>query len=149
MAARLQLSNVANVSEVTVALPGNAVSDRYGMLVASNSSQTFLYDTIRPQVVVITPSRAKTKDTALPFVVQFTGAVFGFNSSSVTISGGNLTSFTEIDRSIYSLEVRAVNNEVVTVTVPENFTVEVAGNPNLGSNSAQVRHCKSLLSLLR
>ena len=106
-------------------------------------------DTMRPQVVVITPSRAKTKDAPLPFVVQFSEAVFGFNSSSITISGGSLTNFTEIDRSIYSLEVRAEANGLVTVTVPENSTVDVAGNPNLGSNSAQVRHCKSLLSLLR
>jgi hypothetical protein len=101
-------------------------------------------DTSRPQAQVITTSRAKTKDTALSFVVQFTEAVFGFNSSSVIISGGRLTSFTEIDSSTYSLKVTAVNNNLVTVTVPENSTFDVAGNPNLGTSSAQVRHCKSL-----
>ena len=102
-------------------------------------------DAVRPQVQVSTTSRAKTKEAALPFVVQFTEPVFGFNSSSVRISGGSLTSFTEIDRSTYSLEVMAMNNDLVTVTVPENSTFDVAGNSNLGSSSAQVRHCKSLL----
>jgi hypothetical protein len=68
-------------------------------------------------------------------------AVFGFNSSSVIISGGRLTSFTEIDSSTYSFKA---NNNLVTVTVPENSTFDVAGNPNLGTSSAQVRHCKSL-----
>lgn len=102
-------------------------------------------DTLRPQVKVSTTSRAKTKDTVLPFVVQFTEAVFGFNSSSVAIAGGSLMSFTEIDRSTYSLEVTAADNNLVTVNVRENSSVDVAGNPNLGSSSTQVRHCKSLL----
>ncbi|KAG0609988.1 hypothetical protein M758_7G030200 [Ceratodon purpureus] len=135
-----KLSNITDVSVVTVALAENAVSNRFGTPVPSNTSRTFFYDAVRPQVQVSTTSRAKTKEAALPFVVQFTEPVFGFNSSSVRISGGSLTSFTEIDRSTYSLEVMAMNNDLVTVTVPENSTFDVAGNSNLGSSSAQVRH---------
>lgn len=98
-------------------------------------------DTGRPQVQISTTFRTKTKDTVLPFVVQFTEPVFRFNSSDVAISGGNLRSFKEIDKSTYILEVTAIDNELVTVSVPENQTVDVAGNYNLASPISQVRHC--------
>lgn len=47
MIVSLQVSNIANVSEVTVVLAGNAVSNRYGTLIGSNSSTTFLYGECR------------------------------------------------------------------------------------------------------
>lgn len=47
-------------------------------------------DKARPQPYLSTTSRAKTKDIFLPFVVQFTESVFGFNSSGVAIAGGTL-----------------------------------------------------------
>ena len=65
MTALLQLSNVANVSEVTVSLPGNAVSDRYGTLVASNSSRTFLYGECR--------SLTRISTYIALFVIRFVG----------------------------------------------------------------------------
>uniref|UniRef100_A0A7I4EM59 Bacterial Ig-like domain-containing protein n=1 Tax=Physcomitrium patens TaxID=3218 RepID=A0A7I4EM59_PHYPA len=134
------LRNVTNDSLVSIALAGNTVTNRYGTPLPTNISTTFFYDTGRPQVQISTTFRTKTKDTVLPFVVQFTEPVFRFNSSDVAISGGNLRSFKEIDKSTYILEVTAIDNELVTVSVPENQTVDVAGNYNLASPNSQVRH---------
>lgn len=53
-------------------------------------------------------------------------------------------SFKEIDKSTYTLEVKAMDGKLVTVTVPENQTLDVAGNSNLASSSIQVRNCRSL-----
>lgn len=51
------------------------------------------------------------------------------------------SSFREMGRNTYSLEVQA-EHKVVSVSVPENVTVDVAGNRNLASNVLQVWHCK-------
>lgn len=57
------------------------------------------------------------------------------------------SSFHEITRSIYAAEIRADNN-VVSVSVPENVTGDVAGNKNLASNILRVRHCKNLFPVI-
>jgi hypothetical protein len=47
-------------------------------------------DVKRPQVQLSTTARAHTKDVLIPIVIQFTEPVFLFNTSSVTLVGGNL-----------------------------------------------------------
>lgn len=49
--------------------------------------------------------------------------------------------FHEISRAIYAVEIRA-DHDIVSVTVPENVTEDVAGNRNIASNILQVKHCK-------
>lgn len=52
-------------------------------------------------------------------------------------------SFHEISRSMYAVNIKAVN-DIVLVNVPENVSGDVAGNKNLASNVLQVSHCKDL-----
>jgi hypothetical protein len=56
------------------------------------------------------------------------------------------SSFHEISRSKYIAEVKA-DDDVVSVSVPQNVTGDVAGNKNLGSNILQVRRRKILIFL--
>ncbi|GMI99451.1 hypothetical protein like AT3G48200 [Hibiscus trionum] len=49
------------------------------------------------------------------------------------------SSFREISRSIYAAEIHA-DDDVVSVSIPENVTGDVAGNENLASNVLRVRH---------
>lgn len=56
----------------------------------------------------------------------------------------SICSFKEIDKSTYTLEVKAMDDKLVTVTVPENQSSDIAGNYNLASSSIQVRHCTSI-----
>lgn len=44
-------------------------------------------------------------------------------------------------RNVYSVEVQA-EDKVISVSVPENVTMDVAGNHNLASNVLQVWHCE-------
>ncbi len=59
--------------ECTILTPSVSVSDRE-----------------RPEVQLNTIAPAKTKSHIIPVLIQFTEHVFLFNSSRVTISGGNL-----------------------------------------------------------
>ncbi|KAG0585982.1 hypothetical protein KC19_2G054000 [Ceratodon purpureus] len=134
------LRNIDKVSVVTISVPGNVVASRYGTLVPKSSSTTFLFDTKRPQVHLSTSYSAKSKNHIVTIEVHFTEAVFGFISSGVTLSGGSLTSFREISKSTYMLEVNVVDNTLVSAFVPDNQCVDIAGNLNLASPTLQVRH---------
>lgn len=50
-------------------------------------------------------------------------------------------SFQEISRSTYMTEIEAVH-DIVSISIPENVTGDVAGNKNFPSNVLEVRHCK-------
>ena len=51
-------------------------------------------------------------------------------------------SFHEITMSIYIIEING-NDSLISVEVPENKTVDIAGNKNLRSNILQLKHCKA------
>ncbi|KAJ6411788.1 hypothetical protein OIU84_008379 [Salix udensis] len=52
---------------------------------------------------------------------------------------GHLQGFHEISRSKYIAEIKA-DDDVLTVSIPQDVTGDVAGNKNLASNILQVRH---------
>ncbi|KAF3436998.1 hypothetical protein FNV43_RR19751 [Rhamnella rubrinervis] len=133
---------VANVSRVaigTVSLNSTLIISRQGTPVSPILPVTFLYDSQRPSVKLSTASNTRTREHSIPISIKFMKPVFGFNSSYVSVSGGHLQSFHEINRSTYTLEIQATS-DTVSINVPENVTSDVAGNKNLASNVLQVRH---------
>ena len=61
----------------------------------------------------------------------------------------NIFSFQEysICQCIYKVVIKA-DQDIGSVSVPENVTWDVTGNKNLPSNALQVRHCKYSYSFL-
>jgi hypothetical protein len=55
-------------------------------------------------------------------------------------------SFHEASKSIYTLQIQAAADKLVSVQVAENAAWDVAGNPNLASHRLQVRHCMNKYS---
>ncbi|KAL4348658.1 hypothetical protein GQ457_17G027130 [Hibiscus cannabinus] len=78
---------------------------------------TFLYDSQRTAVRLSTTCHMRTREDSIPISINFH----------------------EISRSIYSAEIRA-DDDVFSISVPENVTGDVAGNKNLASNVLRVRH---------
>ncbi|KAG6490499.1 hypothetical protein ZIOFF_051797 [Zingiber officinale] len=103
-----------------------------------NSSEELLDDQ-RPFVKLSTTSNMRNRRHKIPVLIRFMKAVFEFNSSSLMISGGRMRSFHEITKSMYIIEIHA-EDSIVSVEVPENTTVDIAGNKNLQSNILQVKH---------
>lgn len=132
------IANISNIAIVTISLSPNSTISRQGTPVSPVAPVTFLYDPQRTAVRLST-SKMRTREHNIPVSIKFMKPVWGFNSSFISISGGQLQSFHEITRSIYAAEIRADNN-VVSVSVPENVTGDVAGNKNLASNILRVRH---------
>ncbi|KAH8966354.1 hypothetical protein BDL97_03G020900 [Sphagnum fallax] len=134
------LGNISSIAVVTVTLPGNRVRSIYGTLAAETTNTTFLFDRERPEVQLSTIAPAKTKSHIIPVLIQFTEPVFLFNSSGVTISGGNLTSFIQVSETTYALEVYIFDNTLMRIAVSENQTMDIAGNLNLASPILKVQH---------
>ncbi|KAK3134674.1 hypothetical protein QOZ80_5BG0409290 [Eleusine coracana subsp. coracana] len=134
------VNKVSDTAIVTVSCDTSSIISRQGTPVDSASAEpfTFLYDTQRPAVKLGTSTR-RTSSHNIRVLIKFAKPVFNFSSSAVQLSGGNLLSFHEASKSIYALQIQAVD-KLVSVQVPENAAQDVAGNPNLASGHLQVRH---------
>ncbi|CAK7328872.1 unnamed protein product [Dovyalis caffra] len=132
-----QVANLSSIAIVTIGLLSNSITSRPGTSVSLIAPVTFLYDSQRPAVRLST-SNTRTKEHSIPISIKFMKPVFGFNSSFLSISGGQLQRFREINRSKYIAEIKA-DDDVLSVSIPQNVTGDVAGNKNLPSNILQVR----------
>nr|GMC69900.1 uncharacterized protein LOC109177202 isoform X1 [Ipomoea batatas] len=134
-----ELKDISKTAILTVSFDSNSVISRQGTPVSYVAPVTFLYDSQRPTVRLSTTSTMRTSEKQIPIVINFIKPVFGFNSSLISISGGQVKSFQEISRSTYGLFLQA-DGDLVSISVPENVTEDVAGNRNLPSNILQLKH---------
>ncbi|XP_011028534.1 PREDICTED: uncharacterized protein LOC105128518 isoform X1 [Populus euphratica] len=134
-----QVANLSSIAVVTIDLLSNSIISRPGTSVSPIAPVTFLYDSQRPAVRLSTSSNTRTKEHSIPISIKFMKPVFGFNSSFLSISGGHLQGFHEISRSEYIAEIKA-DDDILSVSIPQNVIGDVAGNKNLASNILQVRH---------
>ncbi|KAJ4840198.1 hypothetical protein Tsubulata_002949 [Turnera subulata] len=134
-----QVSNVSGIAIITIALRSNSIISRPGTPISPIAPVTFLYDSQRPSVRLSTSSSTRTRERTISVSMKFMKPVFGFNSSSLSISGGHLQSFHKISWSKYVAEIQAAA-DIISINVPQNVTGDVAGNKNLPSNVLQVRH---------
>ncbi|XP_050225028.1 uncharacterized protein LOC126674595 isoform X2 [Mercurialis annua] len=133
-----QVVNVSSIAIITVGFNSRSVISRSGTPISPIAPVTFLYDSQKPSVRLSTLSTSRTKDHNIPVSIKFMKPVFGFNASSLSVSGGHLLSFHEISKSKYIAEIHA-DGDIVSVNIPQNVTGDVAGNKNLPSNILQVR----------
>ncbi|KAJ6688194.1 TRANSMEMBRANE PROTEIN [Salix koriyanagi] len=134
-----QVANLSSIAVVTIGFLSNSIISRPGTSVSPIAPVTFLYDSQRPAVRLSTSSNKRTKEHSIPISIKFMKPVFDFNSSFLSISGGHLQGFHEISRSKYIAEIKA-DDDVLTVSIPQDVAGDVAGNKNLASNILQVRH---------
>ncbi|KAH9614192.1 hypothetical protein KSS87_017901 [Heliosperma pusillum] len=133
------IENVSSISIVTLSLNSSFVISRQGSPVSPVAPATFLYDSKRPTVMLSTTSKMRTTETTITVIIKFLKPVFGFNSTHLSVSGGKLEGFQQINRNIYVAMLEAFEG-IMSVSIPENMTADVAGNLNLASNVLHVRH---------
>ncbi|PSR95878.1 Pre-neck appendage protein [Actinidia chinensis var. chinensis] len=124
---------------VTVSLNSSLIISRQGTPVSPVAPVTFLYDSQRPAVSLSTTSGTRTREDSISVLIKFMKPVFGFNSSHISISGGNLLGFREVSKRIYVVEAQP-DNDTISISIPENVTQDVAGNKNMASEVLQVEH---------
>ncbi|KAM3381109.1 putative protein isoform X1 [Capsicum galapagoense] len=134
-----QVRGISQTAIVTFSIRSDLILSRQGTSISPVAPVTFLYDMQRPAVRLSTTSRKRTCEEQIPVLIKFVKPVFGFNSSHVSVSGGQLQSFQEISRRMYTVNIQA-RDDFVSVSIPENVTGDVARNRNLQSNLLRLRH---------
>ncbi|KAM7479889.1 hypothetical protein LguiA_028102 [Lonicera macranthoides] len=85
-----QFKDIYGMAIATVSLDSNLLLSRQGTPVSLVAPVTFLYDSQRPAIRLSTTSKTRTKQRSIPILIKFMKSVFGFNSSHIVVSGGNL-----------------------------------------------------------
>ncbi|XP_039840587.1 uncharacterized protein LOC120700424 [Panicum virgatum] len=132
------VNKISDTAVVTLTCDTSSIISRQGTPVNSAEPFTFLYDTQRPSVKLGT-STWRTSSRNIPVLIKFAEPVFNFSSSAVQVSGGDVLSFHEASKSIYTLQIQAVDR-LVSVQIAESAAQDVAGNPSLASDRLEVRH---------
>lgn len=133
------VEEVPSMSVVTIEVDPSLIISRQGTPVTPVAPVTFLYDSERPAVSLSTKSSSRTRENSISAWVKFTEPVYDFNSSHVSIGGGHLLSFQEVSKKLYVVETKPINS-IISITIPENITQDIAGNRNTASNTLQIRH---------
>ncbi|KAK6920680.1 hypothetical protein RJ641_014358 [Dillenia turbinata] len=157
-----QIQNLSPMSIVTVTMNPNSIVSRQGTAVPPVEPMTIFYDIQRPAVSLYS-STLRTRDSRIPIRIEFSKTVFGFNSSHVSIEGGQvipdrqilsftdhppyvaLSSFHPKTWSIYEMDILVDKNvQILKISINENVTSDIAGNENLASKMLQVGHYNSV-----
>ncbi|KAF7819418.1 uncharacterized protein G2W53_024873 [Senna tora] len=85
-----KLKNILGTEIIKIELQATSIFGRSGTPVSPVSPITFLYDTMKPGVVLKTSSPSVTKESNINIIVEFTKPVFGFEASTVEVKGGRL-----------------------------------------------------------
>ncbi|XP_050380058.1 uncharacterized protein LOC126797478 [Argentina anserina] len=135
-----QIRNITGTKIVVIELQAGLLFGRTGTPVSQVPSVTFLYDSKETGVGLSTSSPNVTKGHSINVVVEFTNPVFGFKASMVNVVGGRITRFRELSRALYSLNVFAISDNMVSIAVPAGKVYDISGNLNVASNKLEVKH---------
>ncbi|XP_075663386.1 uncharacterized protein LOC142632960 [Castanea sativa] len=160
---------ISGMAIVTIGIDENSIISKHGTPVSKVDNITFLFDSLRPAPMLITPPsdslmpdirlsippsdslgpdvnlttllHMRTREHNISMWVEFMEPVFDFNGSEILIKGGELVSFVpESERRKYAVVIRAFDDhDIVSVNVPENVAHDAAGNKNLASETLLVK----------
>ncbi|MGK0189877.1 MAG: putative repeat protein (TIGR03806 family) [Verrucomicrobiales bacterium] len=128
---------------VTVTLPAGSAVDAAGNGNAASNTVSVTYSPIDVTPTTVVLSTANT-EVAGSFLVStaFSETVVGFDLSDVTVVNGVSSALSGAGAS-YSFSVTPGAAGQVTVNVPSNTVIDVAGNPNTPSNLLSVTYTES------
>ncbi|QGJ69065.1 Hypothetical protein PBC10988_7310 [Planctomycetales bacterium 10988] len=119
--------------ELTVSVADEAAEDAAGNLLVGDSA-TVVYDSISP-TVVITPDENLTNVAMTIFTIDFSEEVSDFTIDDIQVINGTKGSFTAVDGNTYTLEITALADGDVVVTVLANGATDTVGNGNVENTS--------------
>ncbi|XP_050258027.1 uncharacterized protein LOC126703145 isoform X7 [Quercus robur] len=159
---------ISGMAIVTIGIDENSIISRLGTPISKVDLITFLFDSLRPAPMLITPPsdslmpdirlstplsdslgpdvnlttllHMRTREHNIFMWIKFMEPVIDFNGSKISIKGGELVSCEPESERKYAVVIRAFHDhDFVSVNVPENVTHDVAGNKNQASETLLVR----------
>lgn len=97
---------------------------------------SFIYDSIRPDVVVSAENFTNTHSQSIPITVIFSEPVIDFTEDDITLSNANIenNSFAENNNMTYRLYINPINKGSMSVSINPGIATDYAGNTNTQSN---------------
>ncbi len=128
----------ASNGTVTVDIPANKVQDIAGNPNIAAIPLTRVFDSVNPATTIDTSIIISdpTNTSQIPVTVHFTKPVYGFTSNGVSVSNGNIGSFTGTDgMSGYSFTVVPISNGTVTVGIAANVAHDAPSGGNYNTKA--------------
>ncbi len=120
---------------VTVAFAASKYRDLAGNFNTATTTQSALFDSVRPTVVLSTSLASGSFNTGTFHVIAtFSEAVTGFDVSDVTVTNGAAAGFTGSGAS-YAFDVTTATPGVVTASIATTTCTDAAINANTASNT--------------
>ena len=123
-----------NQGEITVQIYDNVAVDSAGNANNQSSVLAITYDTIRPEVQLISTLSSPTKESAIPINVQFSKSVSGLTIDNFMITNAEADSQILGSGNSYTLTIHPVTQGNVSIQMNENSVADDAGNLNMSSN---------------
>jgi len=113
---------------VTVNVNSAAAQDDHGNDNTAAATFTINYDGTKPNVSITSVSSLNNG----PFTatVTFTEPVTGFSITDITATNANLSNFTSVSSTEYTLEVEPITDGVVTLDIASDLVIDSANNGN-------------------
>jgi hypothetical protein len=121
---RLDLTDSTGMADAA----GNAV-----VPIPYPGDQSYTIDKTAPIVALTSTLTSPTIHSLIPLSIKFSKDVTGFDQSDLVVGNATLSAFTVVNASSYTVNLTAVSEGDVTVSIPAGACVDAAGNGNTAS----------------
>ncbi|MBO9665787.1 MAG: hypothetical protein J7501_03130 [Bdellovibrio sp.] len=111
----------------------SAATDKWGNTSQASSTETSIYDSAVPTVVILSSSASNTHISPIPLSFTFSEAVTGFVVGDITAVNGTLSNFTKVDETHYTADLTPSGQGAVSATVDVGTFEDLAGRANTAS----------------
>lgn len=98
------------------------------------------YDATSPTVVISTSEGNPTANSPIPFTVDFSEGVTGFELSDVLVGNGTAGNFVTVTDSQYTFDITPTSEGEVTVDIDPDIASDPAGNFNLAASQYAITY---------
>ena len=125
-----------NQGLVSVQVQANAIEDQAGNGNSASNVFSFTYDTVRPQVTLISSTSSRTNQSPIPVTITFNEAVTGFDQTDIALTNGTVDGFGNLgDNKNYTLTVQPSADGQISVNINESSASDSAGNTSTAAQT--------------
>ncbi|MBF0452477.1 MAG: cadherin repeat domain-containing protein [Candidatus Magnetomorum sp.] len=125
-----------NQGNVSVKVLANTISDQAGNGNTASETLSFVYDTVSPQVTILSQTSTQTNISPIPVTLTFSEAVTGFDETDMTVNGGTILQFNALgDNRTYTVTITPSGQGNITIDISEACASDTAGNTNTAAQT--------------
>lgn len=120
---------------VSIGIAAGVAQDAAGNLNTAATSLTRTFDASSPNVVISSAQSSPTNTNPISVTITFDEHVSAFALSDISLSNGSASNLLTSDSIEFTVDITALSETTIGVSVLANKAFDAAGNGNLASNS--------------